>query len=171
MLRQACSPPASGRIFSTPLRLRSSATRALVASLGQVQYKMTSGARASSSRIPSRLSPATRRAPGMVVGSAAKSTDPRRSTITTSWPISILFFSSSGVMRSMCNCRTGSDRQRARFADHENRGADRTQLPGIAPIRLRGRSRSTRLSSRASVRSSPPLGISWWMMPLPAVIH
>ncbi|HEX8764565.1 MAG TPA: hypothetical protein VF740_05360, partial [Candidatus Acidoferrum sp.] len=35
--RQACRPPCSGRMRLIPFFLRSSATRALVASLGQVQ--------------------------------------------------------------------------------------------------------------------------------------
>jgi hypothetical protein len=41
----ALNPPASGRTFSIPLLFRSSATRALVASFGQVQNKTISRSR------------------------------------------------------------------------------------------------------------------------------
>ena len=64
----APKPPASGRTRSMPLRFNSNATRALVASFGQVQNKMISRSRGIWPCPSSIFSGARRMAPGIVCG-------------------------------------------------------------------------------------------------------
>lgn len=67
---QACKPPARGRTCSTPFCISRRATRALVISAGQEQYRTTSWVRqsagTSTSRYCSNLRPSIRTAPGML---------------------------------------------------------------------------------------------------------
>ena len=99
---QDSAPLSRGRTLVMPCDFKSSATRALEASLGQLQTRMISRSRGISRPRVVNSSGEIRIAPEIRVGSPANRL--QRSTINMSRPAAICCRNSIGVIRATANC-------------------------------------------------------------------